>query len=137
MQELETIAGLKRSRAGAVFGDAMSRRLRRLRLHCIKAEDALPGMSPQSALNLDWSFLTTLRDAGRAAAEAWLLTALSARLRSAVITREGGCTQYAPAHWCATKRARVYCGAPLSRGMTTANRGALKSTRRRRPCGPR
>jgi NTE family protein len=72
MQELETIAGLKRSRAGAVFGDAMSRRLRRLRLHCIKAEDALPGMSPQSALNLDWSFLTMLRDAGRAAAEAWL-----------------------------------------------------------------
>jgi NTE family protein len=72
MQELETIGELKRSRGGAVFGDAMSRRLRRLRLHCIKAEDTLAGMTGQSALNLDWSFLTTLRDAGRAAAAQWL-----------------------------------------------------------------
>jgi NTE family protein len=72
MQELATIAGLKESGGGALFGDAMSRRLRRLRLHCIKAEDTLPGMTQQSALNLDWSFLTTLRDAGRSAAERWL-----------------------------------------------------------------
>jgi NTE family protein len=72
MQELATIAGLKESGGGALFGDAMSRRLRRLRLHCIKAEDALPGMTQQSALNLDWSFLITLRDAGRSAAERWL-----------------------------------------------------------------
>jgi NTE family protein len=72
MQELETIAGLKRSQGPAVFGDAMSRRLRRLRLHCIKAEDALPGITRQSAHNLDWSFLVTLRDAGRAAAAGWL-----------------------------------------------------------------
>lgn len=72
MQELETIGELKRSRGGAVFGDAMSRRLRRLRLHCIKAEDTLAGMTGQSALNLDWSFLTMLRDAGRAAADQWL-----------------------------------------------------------------
>lgn len=72
MAELETIAELKRSGGGAVFGDAMARRLRRLRLHSIKAEDSLPGMSAQSALNLDWSFVTTLRDAGGAAAEEWL-----------------------------------------------------------------
>ena len=72
MQELETIAGLKWSRGAAVFGDSTSRRLHRLRLHCIRADDALDGMTQQSALDLDWPFLTTLRDAGRAAAEAWL-----------------------------------------------------------------
>jgi NTE family protein len=73
MQELETIAELKRSSGGAaMFGDEMSRKLRRLRLHCIKAQDALDGMTQQNALNLDWAFLTTLRDAGRGAAEGWL-----------------------------------------------------------------
>ncbi len=72
MQELGTIAELKGSRSAGVFGDSVSRKLRRLRLHHIKAEDMLDGMPRQSALNLDWTFLSTLRDAGRAAAEGWL-----------------------------------------------------------------
>jgi NTE family protein len=72
MQELETIAEIKRPKGRAMFGDATLRRLRRVRLHCIRAEEALPTITEQSALNLDWSFLTSLRDAGRAAAERWL-----------------------------------------------------------------
>ena len=46
----------------------------RLRLHRIAAEDAFKGLDQTSALNLDWSFLTRLRDSGRAAAEGWLAT---------------------------------------------------------------
>jgi NTE family protein len=72
MQELDTIAELKRSHGAGMFVDTMSRKLRRLRLSCIRAEDVLDGMTRQSALNLDPAFLATLRDAGRAAAAHWL-----------------------------------------------------------------
>jgi NTE family protein len=72
MQELDMIAELKSARGVSVFGDSMSRKLRRLRLHHIKADETLPAMPRESALNLDWSFLTRLRDAGRDAAEGWL-----------------------------------------------------------------
>jgi NTE family protein len=56
------------------FRPRRCRRLRRVRLHRIAAPAAcetLPGASP---LNLDWRFLTELRDHGRTAAERWLAT---------------------------------------------------------------
>jgi NTE family protein len=48
------------------------RKLRRLRLHKIAAEDAVEGLDRTSALDLGWPFLTRLRESGRQAAETWL-----------------------------------------------------------------
>lgn len=48
------------------------RRLRHLKLHRIAAEDAVDGLEHSSALALDWSFLTRLKESGRAAAETWV-----------------------------------------------------------------
>ncbi|QEX24354.1 alpha/beta hydrolase [Hypericibacter adhaerens] len=48
------------------------RRLRHLKLHRIAAEDAVDGLEHSSALALDWSFLTRLKESGRRAAETWV-----------------------------------------------------------------
>ncbi|MBV9568963.1 MAG: hypothetical protein JO172_12565 [Hyphomicrobiales bacterium] len=50
----------------------MSRKLRRLKLHRLSAEDAVPDLRDVSAFNLQWDFLTRLRDAGRGSAAQWL-----------------------------------------------------------------
>jgi NTE family protein len=71
IMEMEMIAELKRS-GGTVLADDISRKLRATHFDCIKAEDSLGSMTKHSGLNLDWKFVTKLRDAGRAAAEGWL-----------------------------------------------------------------
>jgi NTE family protein len=43
-----------------------------LKLSRVAAEDHVPGLDQHSALQLDWSFLRDLRDAGRKAAADWL-----------------------------------------------------------------
>ncbi|HLH12800.1 MAG TPA: patatin-like phospholipase family protein [Methylovirgula sp.] len=48
------------------------RKLRRLNLHRIAAEEEFTGLSEASASNLDWGFLSKLKEDGRAAATAWL-----------------------------------------------------------------
>jgi NTE family protein len=51
------------------FRSRLCRKLRRLRLHRIAAEDAVADLDRASAFRLDWPFLGRLRDAGRHAAE--------------------------------------------------------------------
>jgi NTE family protein len=50
----------------------MSRKLRKLNLHRLSAEDKVPDLREMSAFNLDGDFLARLRDAGRASASEWL-----------------------------------------------------------------
>jgi NTE family protein len=50
----------------------LGRKIDSLQLHHLSAEDHVDGLSEASVLNTDWSFLTHLRDRGRAAADAWL-----------------------------------------------------------------
>jgi NTE family protein len=50
----------------------LGRKIQSLELHHVSAEDHVDGLSQMSVLNTQWSFLTQLRDRGRAAAEAWL-----------------------------------------------------------------
>jgi NTE family protein len=50
----------------------LTRKLNKLRLHKIAAEDYVDGLTHSSVLNIDSHFLMGLRDAGRAAAEEWL-----------------------------------------------------------------
>jgi NTE family protein len=71
--EIETLAWhTQRSRGLSGLLSHEGRKLRRLNLHRIAAEEEFTGLSDASASNLDWSFLSTLRDHGRAAATAWL-----------------------------------------------------------------
>ncbi|WP_178133860.1 patatin-like phospholipase family protein [Vineibacter terrae] len=73
VRELEALATL-----GSIYGrtlalfSPMARRLRRLRLHHIAAENAFAALDRTSPMDLDWPFLLRLRDAGRAAADDWL-----------------------------------------------------------------
>jgi NTE family protein len=75
LKEIEALEALRElSEREGLFSSRFRRKLQRLRLHRIAAEDAFKGLDQTSALNLDWSFLTRLRDSGRAAAEEWLAT---------------------------------------------------------------
>ena len=47
-------------------------KLRSLRVDRLAAQDEIADLASRSAANLDWRFLTKLRDAGRSAAETWL-----------------------------------------------------------------
>jgi NTE family protein len=74
LKEIEALAALQalcRHEPGLVPG-RLRRKLRRLHLHRIAAENAVDDLAAKSALDLDWGFLVRLRDGGRAAAEQWL-----------------------------------------------------------------
>src|SRR5215218_6877510 len=51
----------------------LGRKLQRLQLHRIAAEDHVDGLSGSSFTDTDWALLLHLRDQGRAAADTWLL----------------------------------------------------------------
>ena len=71
--ELETLARhIDRSQQLTGLLSSEGRKLRRLAIHHIAAEETFDGLADANATNLDWKFLTTLRDHGRAAAMAWL-----------------------------------------------------------------
>ena len=69
LETLSTMMQLAREEQGE---GARLRKLRRLRLHRLSAEDSVGDLRRMSAFNLDWAFLTSLRDAGRDSATQWL-----------------------------------------------------------------
>lgn len=72
-REMEALADLTRlSQEMGLFQSRVSRKLDRLRLHHISAGKAVDGLDPGSMLNVDWRFLTHLKELGRAAAQEWL-----------------------------------------------------------------
>lgn len=71
--EVETLARhAERSRRLSGLLSSEGRKLRRLNVHRIAAEEEFTGLSDASASNLDWHFISTLHDHGRAAADTWL-----------------------------------------------------------------
>ena len=52
----------------------LGRKLQRLQLHRIAAEDHVDGLSGSKFTDTGWAFLSHLRDQGRAAADTWLLS---------------------------------------------------------------
>src|SRR5215217_7203920 len=74
-KELEAIGMMKKllSKEGQPTS-RLGRKIDSLELHHLSAENHVDGLSQASVLNTDWSFLTQLRDQGRAAADAWLAT---------------------------------------------------------------
>ncbi|HXZ00705.1 MAG TPA: patatin-like phospholipase family protein [Stellaceae bacterium] len=61
------------------FRSRLCRKLRRLRLHRIAAEDVVEGLQQASAMALDRRFLRRLREGGRQAAEDWATRLAQAR----------------------------------------------------------
>jgi NTE family protein len=72
-REVEKIAEIcAKCRQGGFFRPRHCRKMERLRLHRIVAEQTVPELRHASAANLDWSFLMRLERSGGAAAERWL-----------------------------------------------------------------
>jgi NTE family protein len=73
LQEMRTIAHTQRrvEQAFLTLGP-MERRFQRLRFHLIEEEEWLPQLSRASKFNVQWPFLTALRDHGRECAGQWL-----------------------------------------------------------------
>ena len=64
----------KLSQEGGTQTSRLGRKLQRLKLHTVAAEDYSEGLSGLSFTDTDWPLLLRLRDQGRAAADAWLLS---------------------------------------------------------------
>jgi NTE family protein len=85
--ELEALAAMKKLSASDPPATRLSKKLHGLTVHHVAAEKEVPSLAQASALNLDWDFLTGLRDAGRVAADRWLERDF-ARADASVATRE-------------------------------------------------
>ena len=72
LRDMDALADMTKLSDPASTRSRLSQKLQKLRLHHIAAETEYPALSQSSALNLDWEFLTHLRDAGRRAADRWL-----------------------------------------------------------------
>jgi NTE family protein len=75
-KDLEALAMMSElSRAeGETSNSRLGRKLQRLQLHRIAAEDHVEGSGASSFSDTNWTSLLHLRDQGRSAADAWLLS---------------------------------------------------------------
>ena len=69
VEEIEAIDAVNELKGG---GSGIRSPYKRIRLHEIKDEPALAGLSHASKGNTDWDFLLELREAGRQAAKRWI-----------------------------------------------------------------
>jgi NTE family protein len=72
VRDLEAIGAMRKLAAADGEGSRLSRKLRRLKLHHISAENEVPALAEASAMDRNWDFLLQLHDGGRQAAERWL-----------------------------------------------------------------
>jgi len=72
LRDLDSLDAMMRLSDPSVKGTRLSRKIRKFHLHHLSAEAEFPALREASALNLDWRFLTRLRDAGMRAADRWL-----------------------------------------------------------------
>jgi NTE family protein len=76
-KDLEALAMMTElSRPEETSTSRLGRKLQRLQLHRIAAEDHVDGLSGSKFTGTDWAFLSHLRDQGRAAADTWLQSQL-------------------------------------------------------------
>jgi len=72
-RDLEALAMMSQlCREADMQGSRLGRKLQRLNLHRLIAEDHVDGLSGRSFMDTNWAHLQHLRDQGRAAADAWL-----------------------------------------------------------------
>ena len=81
MTSAETVAATDIVAAPPPATEPPARRLRKLTISRIAAQDSLAGLEAENPANLDWRFLCNLRDAGRDAAESWIAEGAAAESR--------------------------------------------------------
>lgn len=72
--ELRAIAFVKRLIKDDLLKDARKAKLRDIRVHSIRADNAISQYPASTKYDTSWSFLTELRDRGRETAQSWLTT---------------------------------------------------------------
>ncbi|MBV8335252.1 MAG: patatin-like phospholipase family protein, partial [Alphaproteobacteria bacterium] len=72
LKELEGLEDLRTLCSAQDAPSALCRKISKLRLHRIAAEDSVPGLRQESPLATDWAFLSRLHDAGISGVENWL-----------------------------------------------------------------
>jgi NTE family protein len=72
LKELRSIAFVSKLLEENWLKDEFRGKLRHMLVHSIRADEALANEDAASKFNSDWTFLTDLRDRGRATAEQWL-----------------------------------------------------------------
>ncbi len=72
IKELRAVAFVQKLLDDGWIKDEFRGRLKNVLLHSVRADRALEGLSVASKFDLDWAFLTDLRDRGRETARAWL-----------------------------------------------------------------
>lgn len=74
--ELRAVAFVQKLLDEGLLKDTARGRYRSMHMHAITADGHLTDLTMASKFNTDWGFLTGLRDRGRKAADAWLMTNL-------------------------------------------------------------
>src|SRR3954471_10988751 len=77
LREAAALTTMARVAASESQDPAFARKLQRLRLHHLSAEREMAALNEASGDNLEWPFLLSLRESGRAAAEGWLAHGIS------------------------------------------------------------
>lgn len=72
MREMRAIAFVTKMINESWIKDEFASKLKKINMHCLRADARMAEFSLASVYNADWSFLTKLRDLGRQAAEEWL-----------------------------------------------------------------
>lgn len=72
LTELRAVAVAQAAKPKTWFAWGLGKRLRSVRVHAVRADDALDDLPAGSKLDTDWKSLVKLRDRGREAARAWL-----------------------------------------------------------------
>jgi len=72
MREMRAIAFVTKMINEGWIKEEYSAKLKKLNIHCLRADQRMEEFSLASVYNADWDFLTRLRDLGRQAAEEWL-----------------------------------------------------------------
>ena len=72
LRELRAIGFVQKLLDDGWIKDEYRDRLRNVRIHSIRSDKALTDLSIASKFNVDWAFLTELKERGRAIAEEWL-----------------------------------------------------------------
>ncbi|VVC76925.1 hypothetical protein AQUSIP_22520 [Aquicella siphonis] len=72
MREMRAIAFVSRLIDDGWIKDKFRNKLKKLYIHCLRADQSLKEFPRESVFVPDWNFLVRLRDLGRAAAQAWL-----------------------------------------------------------------
>ena len=90
LREAAALTAMARVAGSGSQDPAFSRKLQKLRLHHLSAERKMAALNEASGDNLEWAFLLSLRESGRAAAHNWLAHGVSEPVMDKGVLRKAG-----------------------------------------------